>query len=301
MRGAFLENDEVQCPCGRLIKESDVIYLSTEDEKLKNTAVLVGEALTAKVAYLVDRLKELSKKDPSKKFIVFSQFPEMLNCINDALKDIGFPFVRFDGSANQDRRTVALEQFKGDENVKLFLCSTKMAACGLTLIGATHAFMMDVTLSPGIEDQAINRIHRIGQKKPVFVEKLVIRDTIEEKLLELHKKIGQGAAGLRKDDKKQMQQEQIKDLLQIVVAGDDDTDEEEPVFSPKPPSVETISKIGEVAPRPAFTRTVSGSGSVVLRASNEFLVRQSSFSASPFKLQTSTHNGPDQNVDAMEM
>jgi len=124
----------------------------------------------------------------------------------------------FLGGVSAEKRNISLEQFTKDPTIKLFLMSTKLAACGLTLISASFAFIYDpplryfierirefqfiLTWSGGIEDQAINRIHRIGQTQEVTIEKLIIRNTIEENILKLHTKdIGKGTAGLRKEDK----------------------------------------------------------------------------------------------------
>jgi len=191
---------------------------------------------SSKVDYLLQRLKELWKEEPAKKVIIFSQFPEMLALLDSSLKARGISFLRFDGSVNQEKRSLSLDQFKNDPNSKVFVMSTKLAACGLTLITATHAFMMDPTLSPGLEEQAINRIHRIGQKKGVTIEKLIIRNTIEERILELHKKFGKGNAGLRKEDKKKVKEAEVKELLNVF---NDDISNLE--FNPKPPVRQVIS------------------------------------------------------------
>jgi len=79
-----------------------------------------------------------------------------------------------------------LEEFKSNPNIHVFLISLKAGGVGLNLVVANHAFLVDPWWNPAVEEQAVERIHRIGQKKPVEVVRFICKETIEERIIELH-------------------------------------------------------------------------------------------------------------------
>jgi len=133
-------------------------------------------------------LKELLSEslDGGHKILIFSQFTQMLDIITEYLKKEKLTFERMDGST-KDRREI-VERFNQDPETKIFLLSLKVGGVGLNLTSADTIILFEPWWNPAVEDQAIDRAHRIGQKKSVTAYKLICKGTIEEKILELQKK-----------------------------------------------------------------------------------------------------------------
>ncbi len=120
------------------------------------------------------------------KVLVFSQFVRMLKIIADTLDKEAIPYTVLTG-ATRDREA-RVDQFQNDPNTKVFLISIKAGGFGLNLTAADYVFIFDPWWNPAVERQAVDRAHRIGQDKNVFVYKMIARDTVEEKILELQKR-----------------------------------------------------------------------------------------------------------------
>jgi superfamily II DNA or RNA helicase len=118
--------------------------------------------------------------------LVFSQWTSLLDLIEPHLNAASTPFVRLDGST-VDRQGV-VGQFQADDGPPVMLLSLKAGGTGLNLTAADHVFLIDPWWNPAVEDQAADRTHRIGQDKPVMVYRMVARDTVEERILELQER-----------------------------------------------------------------------------------------------------------------
>lgn len=143
-----------------------------------------SEAGSAKMDALFDHLEPLVGH--GKKSLVFSQFTRMLDLVERELGRRAIPFVRLDGTTS-DRQSV-VERFQNDDGVSVFLISLKAGGVGLNLTAAEYVFLLDPWWNPAAEAQAIDRAHRIGQKKTVVAYRLVCVDTIEDRLTELQLK-----------------------------------------------------------------------------------------------------------------
>ncbi len=117
------------------------------------------------------------------KALVFSQWTSLLDRCEPMLDAAGLSFVRLDGST-RDRGAV-VDQFQDDDGPPVMLISLRAGGTGLNLTAADHVFLLDPWWNPAVEDQAADRAHRIGQEKPVFVHRLVARETVEERILDL--------------------------------------------------------------------------------------------------------------------
>ncbi|MCX8101924.1 MAG: DEAD/DEAH box helicase [Geminicoccaceae bacterium] len=154
---------------------------------------------SAKFELLMEMLP--SMVETGRKIIVFSQFVEMLDLIDDGLTRQGLPFVKLTGRT-RDRET-PVKRFQAGE-VPIFLISLKAGGVGLTLTAADTVIHYDPWWNPAVEAQATDRAHRIGQDKTVFVYKLIAAGTVEEKMVELQGRkkalyegvLGGGGAGL---------------------------------------------------------------------------------------------------------
>ena len=122
---------------------------------------------------------------PPEKVIIFSQWTGMLNLLEPALRDEGFAFRRLDGTMSLAAREKALHEFESRADVRVMLMSLKAAGLGVNLVCANHVLLLDCWWNPTVEEQAIDRAHRIGQTSQVIATRVVARDTIESKILEL--------------------------------------------------------------------------------------------------------------------
>ncbi len=135
----------------------------------------------AKLDVLLPRLSEVTEE--GHKALVFSQFTSFLSIVRRRLDQQSVAYEYLDGKT--PNRGVAVERFQRDPNCKLFLISLKAGGQGLNLTAAEYVFLLDPWWNPAVEAQAIDRAHRIGQTSRVFAYRLITRDTVEEKVLEL--------------------------------------------------------------------------------------------------------------------
>ncbi|MEO6727139.1 MAG: DEAD/DEAH box helicase [Blastocatellia bacterium] len=136
---------------------------------------------SAKLDLLLEQIDEVLEGDH--KALVFSQFTSMLAILRDRLDKMGVVYEYLDGRTRDRQKHV--ERFQNDPDVSLFLISLKAGGVGLNLTAAEYVFLLDPWWNPAVEMQAIDRAHRIGQENKVFAHRLIARDTVEEKVLQL--------------------------------------------------------------------------------------------------------------------
>jgi SNF2 family DNA or RNA helicase len=158
---------------------------------VKLPSVKKSGAASAKLGRLMEMLEELVEE--GRRVLLFSQFTSMLALVEERLTAAGIAFVQITGDV-RDRAT-PVKRFQAGE-VPVFLVSLKAGGTGLNLTAADTVILYDPWWNPAVEAQAIDRSHRIGQDKPVFVHRLVTLKTIEEKMLELQRRKGALAEGL---------------------------------------------------------------------------------------------------------
>ncbi|KAI0587963.1 DNA repair protein rad5 [Pyrenophora tritici-repentis] len=127
----------------------------------------------------------LSQETPSHKVIVFSQFTSMLDLIEPFLRRAHYTYTRYDGSMRNDHREASLHKLRSDPKTRVLLCSLKCGSLGLNLTAASRVVIMEPFWNPFVEEQAIDRVHRLNQTVDVTVYRLSIRDSVEERILEL--------------------------------------------------------------------------------------------------------------------
>ncbi|KAJ9476590.1 putative DNA repair protein RAD16 (putative) [Pseudozyma hubeiensis] len=125
--------------------------------------------------------------DPVKS-VVFSQWTKMLDRIQKSLSITGIRYTRLDGTMRRPDRTAALEAFKRDPSIEVLLVSLRAGGTGLNLVTACRAYLMDPYWNPAVENQGLDRVHRMGQTKPVITTKYIMRHSIEENMLRLQKR-----------------------------------------------------------------------------------------------------------------
>ncbi|HET6961565.1 MAG TPA: DEAD/DEAH box helicase, partial [Terriglobia bacterium] len=136
---------------------------------------------SAKLDMLLPQIAEVV--DEGHKALVFSQFTSLLAIVRDRLDAEKIPYLYLDGKT-RDRESL-VEKFQNDPESRLFLISLKAGGLGLNLTAAEYVFLLDPWWNPAVEAQAIDRTHRIGQTRQVFAYRLIARDTVEEKVLQL--------------------------------------------------------------------------------------------------------------------
>ncbi|MEI6125884.1 MAG: DEAD/DEAH box helicase, partial [Pseudomonadota bacterium] len=120
------------------------------------------------------------------KVLIFSQFVKSLKRIEDYIKRLGYDYAYLDGSTkNRDRE---IKKFQDVKNVRVFLLSLKAGGVGINLTAADYVILFDPWWNPAVEMQAIDRAHRIGQTRKVIAYKMIVKDTVEEKILKLQEK-----------------------------------------------------------------------------------------------------------------
>lgn len=122
------------------------------------------------------------------KILVFSQFVQHLELLKKFLVEENIQFQYLTGQVPSNERQKMVDHFQNDDETRLFLISLKAGGSGLNLTSADYVFLLDPWWNPAVEKQAMDRTHRIGQTKPVFVYKFISKDTIEEKIVRLQAK-----------------------------------------------------------------------------------------------------------------
>ncbi|KAF7302925.1 DNA repair protein [Mycena kentingensis (nom. inval.)] len=206
------QGKEARCPtCSRgPISENDLMEVFRPPKTSQDpepTVVLRKNDFrsSTKLDALIQNLRKLRDQDPCFRAVVFSQFTSFLDLIEVVLRREQFEHYRFDGSMDVKTRGAAVEQFKAPaRKAKILVVSLKAGGVGLNLTAANHVFMvpslffvaemkltvvkMDCWWNAATESQAIDRVHRIGQEKTVYVKHFIISNTIEGRILQIQKR-----------------------------------------------------------------------------------------------------------------
>jgi non-specific serine/threonine protein kinase len=137
---------------------------------------------------LEELTREVQENAGNHKLLIFSQFTEMLKLIREQFEEAGISYCYLDGSTPLPKRKEEVTRFQEDESVKAFLISLKAGGVGLNLTVADYVYLVDPWWNPAAEQQAIDRAHRIGQTRKVFAYKMICKDTVEEKILQLQQR-----------------------------------------------------------------------------------------------------------------
>lgn len=173
----------------RQICDSPAIMKEQDGEKFPNVSVKLEELG-----------REITENISNHKALVFSQFLGMLGLIREKMKELGVDYEYFDGSTSAADREKAINRFQNDENCRVFLISLKAGGVGLNLTAADYVYIVDPWWNPAVEQQAIDRTHRIGQTKNIFAYRMICTDTVEDKILKLQEKKRALAKDLITDD-----------------------------------------------------------------------------------------------------
>ncbi|WP_430899479.1 MULTISPECIES: DEAD/DEAH box helicase [unclassified Paraflavitalea] len=167
-----------------------------------------------KTDLLIEELTQLKGKSKS---LVFSQYTSMLDLLEPALEKAELKFYRIDGTVSGAKRQEIVNQFQAEDDATgILLISLKAGNAGLNLTAAEYVFLFDPWWNTAVEQQAIDRTHRIGQTKKVFAYKMICKDSIEEKILQLQgkkQKLSEDLIGEENGFVKNLSEEEIRFLF----------------------------------------------------------------------------------------
>uniref|UniRef100_A0A8C8XJJ1 Transcription termination factor 2 n=1 Tax=Panthera leo TaxID=9689 RepID=A0A8C8XJJ1_PANLE len=164
---------------------SPIISLNGECFKAE---IFENTRASSKISSLLVELEAIRGNGGSQKSVIVSQWTSMLHVVALHLKRHGLTYATIDGSVSPKQRMDLVEAFNSSRGPQVMLISLSAGGVGLNLIGGNHLFLLDMHWNPSLEDQACDRIYRVGQQKDVVVHKFICEGTVEEKILHLQEK-----------------------------------------------------------------------------------------------------------------
>ncbi len=143
---------------------------------------------SGKILKTMEILQATQDRQEGEKTIIFSQFTSLLDLLEVPIADKGWGYKRYDGSMSSNSRNEAVIEFSDKPDCKIMLVSLKAGNSGLNLVAASQVIIFDPFWNPYIEEQAIDRAHRIGQLRPVMVHRILVPETVEDRILALQEK-----------------------------------------------------------------------------------------------------------------
>ncbi|KAF8865136.1 hypothetical protein BDZ45DRAFT_580863, partial [Acephala macrosclerotiorum] len=187
--GCRIDNDvrELRQPYGTSFLESPNTPITrspspSTGEELPRASI---ECMPTKIKALVADLKQHSSNEKS---VVFSYWTYTLNLVQAMLNDAGIPYTRIDGKTSLSKRSEAVRSFQATDFLRVILVSITCGGAGLDLTAASRAYLLEPHWNPMIEEQALCRVHRVGQKCKVSTIRFLMRDSFEEQVVELQRR-----------------------------------------------------------------------------------------------------------------
>lgn len=143
---------------------------------------------SAKIEKSMEILREVQRREGNEKTIIFSQFTSLLDLLEVPIAREGYGYRRYDGSMKPADRDSSVLDFTDDPNCRVMLVSLKAGNSGLNLVAANHVIVFDPFWNPYVEEQAVDRAHRIGQLREVHVHRILVPQTVEDRIIELQDK-----------------------------------------------------------------------------------------------------------------
>jgi SWI/SNF-related matrix-associated actin-dependent regulator of chromatin subfamily A3 len=205
--------------CRAGLSEDKLVEPAPERSAAEDGDGLDPETKSSKTEALLKILQATLKNEGSK-VICFSQWTSFLTVIQRQLDEAGYIYTRIDGSMNAKQRDAAIHALDHDPATRIMLASLSVCSVGLNLAAADTVILADSWWAPAIEDQAVDRVHRLGQTRPTTVWRLVMEGTVEERVLdiqaekrELVTKAFQEKQGQKK---KQVKESRMADVLKLL-------------------------------------------------------------------------------------
>jgi SWI/SNF-related matrix-associated actin-dependent regulator of chromatin subfamily A3 len=172
-----------KCPmCRSPLADEKCLVEPAKEEKVDE--VIDVETKSSKTEALMSILNA-SRQDPKSKVVIFSQWTSFLDIIQHQVKEAGMKYTRIDGTMPAHVRDAAMAALESDPDTRILLASLSVCSVGLNLVAADTVILADSWWAPAIEDQAVDRVHRLGQTRPCTVWRLVMEGSIEERVLDI--------------------------------------------------------------------------------------------------------------------
>jgi len=200
-----LSEDKLLEPAPESSGEEDGVELDQETKSSKTEALL--------------KILQATLKNQGSKVIIFSQWTSFLSVIQRQLDEAGYKYTRVDGSMSATQRDGAIRALDHDPDVRIMLASLGVCSVGLNLVAADTVILADSWWAPAIEDQAVDRVHRLGQTRPTTVWRLVMEGTVEERVLDIQSEKRElvGKAFQEKQGKtKKTKETRMADILKLL-------------------------------------------------------------------------------------
>jgi len=184
--------------------------------QLCNSPILMKDGGSSNESVKLDFIDEIMEEvAPNHKILLFSSYTSMLKLVAQQIEKHSIAYTYLDGKMNQKQRQLAVETFQNDDTCRVFLISLKAGGTGLNLTAADYVYILDPWWNPAAEAQAIDRCYRIGQDKHVMAYKIVCRDSVEERILELQASKKRMAEGIILDEANLMKSISKDELLKL--------------------------------------------------------------------------------------
>ena len=227
----FEQYARVACPlCRRNLTRGSVFQIQQHAEEEGQGGPATTSTITAaaaappgvvfsKARALLNLMNELRNEDATAKILVFTQYMESIELLKELLPSLGYKYRTLTGNMSRSQRSNALRDFQNDPHTTVFLLSARSGACGINLTQANHVVLYDPMINRNLEKQAISRAWRLGQTRPVRVHRLLVRNSVETRIMELRAEralqLQEGTAGAIKEDRKIIA---IADIQRILTA-----------------------------------------------------------------------------------
>uniref|UniRef100_A0A8C5F7T1 Helicase-like transcription factor n=1 Tax=Gadus morhua TaxID=8049 RepID=A0A8C5F7T1_GADMO len=216
------EQEGARCPlCRSPFSISQLVEVPPEElDGEDNGAHGEGWRTSSKVEALLGNLVRIRSEDSSIKSLVVSQFTRFLSILETPLREQGFSFVRLDGTLSQKRRAQVIQEFQSSapDSPVVMLLSLRAGGVGLNLTAASRVFLMEPAWNPAAEEQCIDRCHRMGQTRKVFVTKFIVKDSVEENMVKIQRgkqDLVEKAFGSKNTDRKASRIDDIRALMDL--------------------------------------------------------------------------------------
>ncbi|XP_041370526.1 transcription termination factor 2-like [Gigantopelta aegis] len=188
-----LETEGIELTLEEQMKGMDLDEESESDSIKPSTSPLFTMSATStKLKVLMDKLLDIKQTSDSSqpiKSVIVSQWTKMLDIVAHHLEKLNIKYSVIRGNIPPKKRTELVDDFNTNpRGIEVMLVSLKAGGVGLNLIGGNHLFLLDNHWNPALEEQACDRIYRVGQTRDVFIHRFLCKDTIEEKIVELQKR-----------------------------------------------------------------------------------------------------------------
>ncbi|KAA8570869.1 hypothetical protein EYC84_000258 [Monilinia fructicola] len=207
-----------KCPLCRAELANNDCLVHPAVEKVEDEEINTDEK-SSKTEALMQIIK-VTHNDPLSKVVIFSQWTSFLNIVQKQLEQSGIKFARIDGSMTAPQRDKGMQSLESDPECRILLASLAVCSVGLNLVSADTVILADSWWAPAIEDQAVDRVHRLGQKRECKVWRLVMEGSIEERVLEIQaekrKLVGKAFQEKVKERRGKCKETRMGDVLRLL-------------------------------------------------------------------------------------